>query len=109
MIPLQLVKVSKMIPSTPNLSPMLNPDDCGKEIEFFELRPAVIHSLPSMKQCDVGIREREEKRRNATALLLHRDPGNRAMQCGTVIPDCKVVDRICMRMTWRLAVSATIE
>lgn len=28
------------------------------------------------------------------------------MQCGTFHPDCKVVDRICMHVIWRLAVSA---
>lgn len=43
--------------------------------------------------------------KEAAVVLLYR-PRKNIMQCGTFHPDCKVVDRICMHVIWRLAVSA---
>ena len=43
--------------------------------------------------------------KEAAVVLLYR-PRKNIMQSGTFHPDCKVVDRICMHVIWRLAVSA---
>lgn len=86
----------------------LNPDTCGKEIELLKLRSAVIHIFLSAEHL---MSTQEQRRKNWRKLMqcCFIDPGNKIMQCGTFPPDCKVVDRICMHMTWRLAVSAALK
>jgi len=86
------------------MSLRLNADTCGKEIEISKLRSAKIHVLPSTEHLMPAQKAEETTKKHCSAVST--DPENNIMQCGTFHPDCKVVDRICMHMTWRLAVSA---